>query len=368
MRTRIYIDLEAGAGSALDISSTPDVVNVADTSNLSTPTAFNGFKGFQLSASRSAPVSVLDGSYKPFSENGYKGILTRTISNAKGYFTDEPIIKLKLKGQSTPNFIIVFDQICKEYATELDISVPFTNGSLTARLENGSVYMYVNLAKLFPGITDFEKEITIAIVRWSKPYASAKITRFALSYTNVFSGDSMKQITCSENSRDSQLSLQPGIVEQFVEIELYDRHKNIHYIHEQGALSQKGNIRIVAVDASENEISLGTYLVEDWEIYATDSTVKLIGTDPSVDFDKIYVDKFPIKERTVDDFLREIFAYVPQYNFAYLSATAEDRCKSIVVPNSWLKATTLDLALNKVCTLGMIRVFWLDGEFKITEC
>lgn len=369
MRLHIYVYLETDTGNTLDITSLPEIINVSDVSSLSKLTTFKGAKNFQLSKDATMPISTLDNTYNFFSDKGYQGIFTREISGEDGTFTNPVEIQFTLKGQKIPNFMLVFDRLNNEYATEVTVTMTVPEGDpATCKLTNNSTYMYVELHSVFPATQSAEREIVLKVDKWSKPYSSAKITRLALEYADVFTGSSIIRASWSENAQNDQVIVQPGIVEQYAEIELYDRYKNIRNMHNRDLLSRKGRIDIAVADTQNTEIPLGSYDVEDWVISATDPIVKLTGNDPSVNFDKTYIERLPIKKRDIDTTLNELFSFIPQYSFRYIDDVTKLYCQNIFTPNSWFRPDTLDKILQKVCTLGMIRMFWLNNEFIVMRC
>ena len=153
----------------MQVLTVPEQANVSNIDKLSDLTPFKGYKGFQLSSGEvGMPISRLDGSYNFFPAEGYRGLLTRAVSSADGTFTTPPEVHIHLRGQKTPNFLIVFDRLCNEYATELEVEIIMPEGdSPPLKLTSNCAQLFVDLYSFFPTSSFIERAVIIRIKKWS---------------------------------------------------------------------------------------------------------------------------------------------------------------------------------------------------------
>ena len=71
---------------------------------------------------------------------------------------------------------------------------------------------------------------------------------------------------------------------------------------------------------------------------------------------------------TVEDLFNVIFAQV-NIPWDYLDKETEKRCKSIKVLNSYFKSgTTVKDAIDRVCQLALLNIFYRNGIFVVGRC
>lgn len=366
MRLRVYIKFNSESSGTIVQNSLPEVINVSDTDQLQIESS-TGHRGFQLSPDYVRTVCKLDGTYAMFGAGGYIGICTRYISGVDGVFAQDeiPVIDLTLIGSNLSKLYINFDRACREYAT--NVLIDNYDTGLSWIVGNSDTLMSLDLSKYIDS-TMYTHHIGIGILRWSKPYASAKITYIAYEYSDVFTGNTLREVTCSESTFNSQSYVQPGIVEQYANISIYDRYNRIHLLAEENMLLSGARAKIRAVNDNDEEIELGDFIVDTYDIEASDSIVHIDCKDPSDSFDQIYISNLPVVDRSIHDVLSTMFSYVPTYNWRYANTDTEAYCKKIITPNSWFKAGTLLDLLQKISTAGMLRIYWSKNTFVVARC
>ena len=357
MRVQIDVNFESSATNYFQVTSLPDVVNVAHTEDLDNA-RIKGAKGFQLSPNRANIVCTLNNEYNFFSAKGYRGILTRVLSDSNGELQDLPVITYAMGGNTLSTLYITFDHVSKEYATEILLTVDGNSWTLV----NDAVNMSIDMQQ-YAVLSDKFIDIQIAILKWSKPHASVKISQIALSPSIIFSENAIQDFTCSENMVAGQAYTQPGIIEQYAEIRLYDREGYIRKLTKDNSLFTNAKVNMLVYDGDTPE-SIGSYKVNSWDINLTDTNVKILCGDFSAEFNDIIVNSINVaKVRTVDDMLKLLFLYARNYQWRYYSDTDAQYCKSIHTPNSWFRKGTLHEQLTKVCTLGMLCIYWYVDTF-----
>lgn len=365
MRVKVVIDFSNTTGSQFQAlsDSWPEQINVQENNEDAIYTLHeegsNGFKGFQLNS------TPLNGAYRFYDPIGYPGIITRQTSDAYGVFSTPVEINFQVDTQSPKIIWIGFDPACKEYATKFSIVQKAMGWRIDIEDNNASVIGVPLSSLLIPTGT----ALTLQIHEWSKSNASAKVTKISPYSKAEYTGRDLIEFVCSENLLDSNLSIQPGICEQYADITVYDRDNMLHTCAYNDILVDDYKVVIYALnDATHDQYTLGTYYVSDWDINGSSTEVGISSIDISYIFDKINVPAVSIKDRTVDDMLTLFFGYAQDVNWKYFDDETAEYCKSISTPNSWFRAGTLRELLNKICAIGMLRIYWHINKFIVARC
>lgn len=364
MQVKVIINFNDPSGSVVapQIVGLPEQINIQENTESYT-IAFTdgsrGYKGFQLD------VSTLNGDSRFYEPTGYPGIITRALSDASGVF--EPVIQIPIDLQiAIPEILwIGFDKACKEYATTFSIA-NITRVKRVIIEDNKASVIGIPMSLIDARIGD---DIVLKINRWSKANASAKVVRISPYYRATYTGTDLIDFVCSENLLDANLAIQPGICEQYADVRIYDRDNMIHASVGNDALSSDHEIAIYALDdATHNQYILGKYYISDWAVEGDSAEVGVTSRDISYIFDKINVPSVSIKERTVDDMLQFLFSYAQDISWSYIDDDTKEYCEKITTPDNWYRAGTLRELLNKICTLGMLRIYWHVNKFIVARC
>ena len=262
---------------------------------------------------------------------------------------------------------ITFDPTCNEYAVNFTLANS-QNSNVISITNNTKTTVAIPLASMNLSDTSDGVLIAITITKWSAPYASIKITSISTYYVGVTFGSDLKSFSCSENVFNAQMGIQPGICEQYADLDIYDRNNVIHNLALEGGLSTGGGVVLQAIDDDTNiTYELGAYSVDAWNVPATSSTVSITCKDKSVLFEKINISSLPVTTRSVDNMLDILFtqAGLP---WDYIDSDTLYYCMSIVTPDSWFYMSSLYELLNKVCALGMLRIYWYLDKFIVARC
>lgn len=315
-------------------------------------------RGFQLSNSRSAVVSPLSGSYTYFGSEGYPGFLSSAItpSNAS--------ISFYVMNAIPTNLFIQFDGASGEYATAFTIENTRTSDTVTVS-DNHQLFVNVEVTALNIAVGD---SLTLTVTGWSSSNKSVKITYIgSVAYKFEVFGSQLIDFRCSENLMDSQLSVAPGICEQYADITVYDKGQLLHNRAKAGMLETDAKVTLSAVSSTE-EIILGTYFVSDWDINSNSSAVKINCRDKSYMFSKINVARSSVMTRNVHTLLVNLFSYAANISWEYLDIQTQSRCVNMIIPDSWWLASDLQTMLNKICAVGMLRIYWYIDKFYVGRC
>ena len=334
MKPYVTISLKNAGDAELTYVRSQFNANVSNPTKVLIPDNTNTIKGFQLSSS-GKKNSSLDGSRTFFGPEGFSGYLGRSGQQGQ--------IVLTATGGTISTLYIVFDRATGEYAQTIQINdTTFTNNSVATLLS-------------FPAATT----LTLTFTNWTNANATVKVTNIVILPTTTLTGTDLLNFKCSENLLDSDLQINPGICEQYADIEIYDRGNVFHNLAQEGFLDGD-----VDVSINTDEYVLGIYIASDWDIEIDNSVVGITCRDRSYLFEKILIQRADIAQRTIDDLLNILFS---QTNIAwnYLDDETQTRCQSITIPNNWFAASDLKTLLDKICSLGMLRMYWSLNTFYV---
>lgn len=365
MRVQVKISFKDkdAAGVYIDENTLPAQINVAN-SNAVIEGLSKGARGFQLSASADNPVSKLDGSSTAFPTSGYPGIITSALSAEDG--SCDISILFTLTGNTPENLYIEFDWAAKERAIDFTLSNSYNTYTIS-QTDNTETLLVIPLKNLYLPTTLQDVQFTLRITKWSKGNASIKITRLSTDYVAVYTGRDIINTSNSENSFDSQMQITPGICEQYIDAQLYDRSGALREFARTDKLTPDHTINISAIDG-DTVYDMGSYIIAEWLFDSTSSVVGVSGRDKSYLFEKINIERSTISERTLDDLITILFAQATDVPWRYQDAGTRERCQSIVIPDNWYLASDLYTMLTKICALGMLRIYWVTDAFIIGRC
>lgn len=316
---------------------------------------YQGFNGFHLSNTYGNYVSTLSGDFKCYADEGYKGYCSNILSNNVGYIG----IVFSFYFLKVPRMLAInFDRVSNTYAKTIVISNSENSNSIT--INNTNTLCLINLTDL--NIVENNTRIFIQFESLNKAYSNLKITKLAFEYIKTYDDDIIKNFKCSEQLLDTTFNINPNVLQQYAEIVFKDKYGEFKTLAKSELLNDNLLIKIYI-----GEQLVGTYLTESWNITASDTNVSLNCTDPSRLFDYINISKIPVQHRNVDDLLNLAFSYT-DYTFAYLDKEIETLCKQVISPDSWTYVTSLSDFIQKICLLGMIRIYWYIDKFIVARC
>lgn len=361
MRLQVAITLNSNAGARtemrdLDVTSGINVSNPGEVVSMTTP---KGFRGFQLSDDEGHIASRLNNGYKFFPDTGYSGYISQDITDAQGEI-DTVSFPFYVVGSGDVFLTILFDPLGENYAVNFEIR---------NYMDQQVAYVYNNRRKsVSVTIPATGMYFTLKVRKWSKPYSSVIISRITAPQSLVFTGKDIESCEWSEASFDAQMTITPGIVEQYADIVIYDRDGNLHnYAQDNDSGSSEHKVTVHSHDGDQS-ILQGAYIITSWDIPGDSSKIKLLCSDLSPSLDKINIKSFPVANRTVDDMLTFLFVRAGNLPWKYQNSDISSECKSIATPDSWFVPCTLLQLLNKICVLGLLRIYWDTNSFVVARC
>ena len=178
---------------------------------------------------------------------------------------------------------------------------------------------------------------------------------------------SIKDIDYGTNTRDQNMSLTFGVIEQNVTIKFYDRNKVVYGLFER---KQDTKATLVIREYEDGElVDTDDYKVSDIEINEEGDQVTVRGVDATSILDTIDIGKNLIEDRSVHDLLTIFFSKLPEtYTWDYFDDETSKMCHDIVAYSNWYRDDTLRNFLDKVCVLGLLRIYYKNGVFHVTRC
>lgn len=360
MRPEIDITLKQSEGVAITLSTVPEGVNVSDVDKIIDPTNYNRTIGFQLSGDI-GNICSLGGKYTFFGTSGFDGLLAKNYTS-----THSTTLSIEVTGMSVLDLWITFDPATGEHPR--NITCLSDNKSIFTLSNNASVLVHLYA----PGQQLTSNIITIILDTWcdvnNNPVNhSYKITGLLPAPHLVFSGSSIGKFDCSENQMDSNLSLTPGICEQYADVNIYDREGILHHLATYGYLNEDSALKIRAYDSDGSFYELGTYLVANWDVQNDDDYVDIDCHDRSYAFEKILLAQADVDSRTLDELLGLLFEKANS-PWKYIDTETQSRCENLLMPQSYWVSKNLKTLLTEACALGMLRIYWYVDTFIVGRC
>ncbi len=326
-----------------------DLSNVSDANRVVTG-YISGSGGFQLSTD-SVELSNLQG-IPLFGEQGYPGILSRTLSDDNGATSFK--VDFIFEGVLPNHIYIGFDNVVHEYALDFTLTNAASDNTIHVS-NNKSTFLRLDISKL---IMPSNNLFTLHITKWSKPNSSIRLT--SLSVTPAIQLTTRDIITSewSENMLDVDMEKNPGVCEQYADIRFYDRSGVVTTLAQQDEIRDKYKIEILVNDNVEN-----TYMSQDWDVDTDDSIFLLKGADYYYLFSGIKVPAQNVKDRSLNEMLTWIFDIIGvPWSWGTFNLADPD---TLVTPDSWFYASTVGEILQKLCNAFALRIYWLCDKYVV---
>lgn len=356
MRTAIRIQFPiSNRAEVVEESPRPLEANVSHYEKIFEPGNNNTVNGFQLSSANKV-AAQLSSRHTFFGPDGYSGYLSGNISED----SVECNFKLESWRPDVTRLYITFDRASGEYAKTIklqceDITILVSN--------NTQVFVGIDIS----AFDEVYGTVTMTLSDWSVPGHSFKVTNISF-IPDIYAVDtSIISFKCSQNLLDAELSINPGVCEQYADIELYDKDNILHTLAADGTLYTDATAQIEGIDDDGTIISLGRYIVSDWQIEQTNTVVRISCRDRSYLFNKVTIRRAMVATRSVDALLRIVFD-AARIQWSYLDAETRERCMSISIPDSWYTESKLDVLLDKICAVGLLRMYWYLDTFYVGRC
>lgn len=346
MRLRVDIDFEQNTTGTI-ATTTAQVNNVSRGLHKGS----HGYEGFQLSASVDKPTTPLTGQFKFFDEEeGYPGWMSKQLSDERGFFASP--IKWQVTFTGRAKFLYIrFDEELNEYATEIEI----TGNGVTNIIQNNSVACAVALNEV--------SECTVSILRWNKPYKSAKITMFEASNIITFQGSHIESLECSEQAWNGSFTLSTGFIQQFADITFRDHQGLLHTLADSGGLVKFLSVRIY-VRYKDAWHFLGQYFSDTWSVDQTSDKVKATCNDLSRNFANKTADVIG-ENLSVMELLDQLNVGIVPKPDSYVTnpftgeeLSISEFLSSCISKDAYFQAVSIDQIVAQICDRWLLKIYW----------
>lgn len=366
MRTQVKIHVNASNNSSLYLHSGSAQLQISNLEKIinAVPTGFNGFRV----SDSSMVLSRLDASDSLFPEEGYPGFISQEISDADGVFVNPPYIEIGLSHARSRYIYLAFDNVCREFATVVRVtSLLSTSSQFDVQINAWQNLYMIDLGSLYIPGDVHRMSLRIEFLSWSKAYSNAKVTSVSLNATLIFDGSNIIRYENSMYKMDTQLSITPGINEQFADMELYDRSGLVHQLAQEGLLDKNQSVIISIFDDEGTEIGADEYFTKDWDIQASQSRFNVSCTDNSQSLKNYSSGDWPLAHRTIDSMLHLAFSRANNASWRYNNENTKIMCQRMYDSRSWFNPTDAYTMLQKICTAGMLRIYWYKGIYIVAS-
>lgn len=364
MRTQVKIHVNSNTDTSLQVNTECEQLQVSNLEMIvnASPSGFNGFRV----SNTDVVLSKLDASDTLFPEKGYPGFISREIAREDSYFTNPPYIDVMLSRARSRYLYIAFDNVSHEFAKVIRV-VASIGTQFDMQISSWQNLYAIDLQNLYIPSDSTNVTVSLYFLSWSVPYGNAKVTSISLDATLVFDGSNIIRYENSMYKMDTQLSITPGINEQFADIELYDRYGTVHRLAQEGLLDENQSVTISIFDDEGIEISADEYFTKDWDIQASQSRFSVNCTDNSQSLKNYTVGDWPLAQRTLDSMLKLVFNRANNTSWRYNNENTKLLCQRIHDTRNWFNTTDVYTMLQKICTAGMLRIYWYKGIYVVAS-
>ena len=356
MRLRVHFQVFDETMDYGEITTASESSNVSQTpQKMSEATRASGYKGFQLSSTVDKPTSPLGKGYKFYEE--YPGWISRVLSRASGEFpsTSIPTLDLEFSSESAqkPRILIWFDVVTGEHAVKLLLRLKTSETEdswVSLSFYNDKPVCYIPIDVSYPFYA-----VQLQILKWSKPYSSAKVTLLDTESYFTIQGSSLGNVECSEQAWSSSFNLSTGIIQQYADVSFRDKNGLFATLSDGGALIPQRVMEIEVLYNSNWKV-LGDYRTDKWSIDGVENSVKVSCVDPSSLFSRQTV-TLKGTQMSVYDALMAL-EIKPKAASVVGDASLEDFLKTCICEDVYFQNEPKDKVIEQLCSRWMLKVFW----------
>lgn len=199
--------------------------------------------------------------------NSYPGIVFDGATDENGNCD----VGFTLTGENISSFVLHFDKTTKEHATLLSVD--------GKQFENKKdSFAVVGLGN--------KSQVTVKILKWSKPFHHVKITSLSLSFTEEFDKGFIKELERNSTLFDDNKKPDYGISVQSGKLVLQDKNSEILDLAKSRVLRDGLNFELIF-----NGRTIGTYFSNNLQYNSTDDEATIDLLDDIVNLqEEIFID------------------------------------------------------------------------------
>ena len=343
--------------------------NVSNTQQVVDNKSFKGFRGFHLSkvdeeTGATLVNTPLDGSHAFYGSRGYQGYCSKELSDSDGNL--RKALLLTSEGQLSKVLRIVFDEVADVHPESFSIEVKLSGAMYSIDYDAyTSNFVYVDLEDLTNNRLSEVEEVLLYVFKLNKGNSNLKVAAASFSVEETYTFRQVKSVSCSHNTTEDAMKPSTGIIQQFADIDLRDTNQELSVMLVYGLLKESLDVKVSVLDDDGNEHLVNTYLTDKWKFDAASDKVTLSCKDLSSRLDAIPFPALPVQDRSLYDLLQALSGAGNGSFPISIPEELVDYCNNLLVPNSWMKDSSLLEAAEKVCVLGFIRLYWSGEAFTV---
>ena len=302
-----------------------------------------GKKGLFLSGGEIDSVTgkdsgtLLNGKYTLFAPiDKYPAFIGNTYSDSNYEFTTTQEIIITAKtGTYINSLIIYFDTVAEEYATKITLS-----DAPSTQIENNS---YTFVRTFTP---DTYTSITITFDEWSKKNSFAKVLRIVSGLSKIYNITEIKNLTFSNEFKPDIEIPEYGLSSQYGNVSIFDKDYTIKELVNSGIIQEEITISIYFQGER-----VGTYKNKKLNNLGGQNIWKFEFEDNLKRKQEEWFTGIGVASRTLYEIVN-----ILEPNILWES-DSDTFAQLVIIPNSFLVASSKWSALYKCCQIGLMRIY-----------
>ncbi|MEG2688732.1 MAG: hypothetical protein RSA24_06145, partial [Clostridia bacterium] len=259
----------------------------------------------------------------------YGGWIDSKLTGVNG----EANATITINGTDIDNFVLRFDQVAEQWATEL-------------KVDNA---LFINDDPQFVWTGTKANSHTIQITKWNLPLYPVRITSISVGLTMEFDRSNLKEVVrgsqvVAENDKPTY-----GVISQYGSVEIYDNDGELIDLDEIGALKANQEIEVTLGGKV-----IGQFSSDKWSVDNGIAKVEL--TDKLIKWQDTLFGGYSLKDAeratTVFDYLNGLSGGIVKINNAN-----KKHLYFIEILYSYLESSTLTAAWNKLCGISQMQIY-----------
>ncbi|MEG2541487.1 MAG: hypothetical protein RSB59_06950, partial [Clostridia bacterium] len=250
---------------------------------------------------------------------------------------------ITISGTDIDNFVLRFDQVAGQWATEL-------------KVDNA---LFINDDPQFVWTGTKANSHTIQITKWNLPLYPVRITSISVGLTMEFDRSNLKEVVrgsqvVAENDKPTY-----GVISQYGSVEIYDNDGELIDLDEIGALKANQEIEVTLGGKV-----IGQFSSDKWSI--NNNIAKLELTDVLMKWKEIPFDGYPMRSPGT---ALDLFNYLNKLsgNIVNLGSGVEMELKFLDIKYNYLYPSSLAAAFNKLCAIFQTNIYLKDNGTVVME-
>jgi len=318
------IIIKSGDNPITSYSSFSEPNAISDIARLDTKS--QGAKPFFLGISELGTDTLWDITEK------YSGFVSKNFTNEYGVLS---LTLLVIGTSAFDNFIIIFDYVSQQWATELTV--------------DGTTYYNDDVNFIWTGTSDTSH--TIVIKKWNKPLYPIKVTSILTGISLIFDRSNMKtMVSGSQSMSDNKLPTY-GVISQYGSIEAVDKYGKVKELSELRLL--KNNLDVIM---KIDDTVISKYKTNSWDYTYDNNTINIEFNDELLDWQNII---FEYNNLDLDVTALYVFNKLNTAigNVITITTEVSDMLEDIKIKYFHISKDSVWNQLNKLCNISQLQIY-----------